>query len=123
MLDDSATLSDLKEAVRKFRDERDWLKFHNPKDLSMALSIESAELEELFLWKDKAEVDTFQTNQEKSAKVEDEIADIGIYLLSLADVMGLDLSEALLHKLETNKRRYPVEKFKGSNLKYSEARK
>jgi len=123
VLDDSTTLSALKDKVRKFRDERDWLKFHNPKDLSMALSIESAELQELFLWKDKAGIDMFRKDQEKLAKVGDEVADIGIYLLSLTDVMKIDLSEAILQKLKTNERRYLVEKFKGSNLRYSEARK
>lgn len=121
MLDDSSTLSALKEKVCKFRDERDWLKFHSPKDLSMALSIESAELQELFLWKDKIEVDAFRNDREKLAKVRDEVADIGIYLLSLADVMKIDLSEAILNKLETNELRYPVGKFKGSNLKYSDS--
>ena len=122
-MDNSATVSDLKERVRRFRDARDWLKFHNPKDLSMALSIESTELEELFLWKDKAEVDAYRTDQEKSAKVEDEAADIAIYLLSLADVMNIDLSDAIVRKLETNERRYPVEEFRGTSRKYSEALK
>ena len=119
-MDTKATISSLKEAVAKFRDERDWLKFHNPKDLSIALSIESSELEELFLWKEDISASRLKKDKRQFSKVEEEVADIFIYLLSLSNVLGLDMSEAVAEKLEKNARKYPVSKSKGSNKKYSE---
>ena len=106
--------------MAKFRDERDWLKFHNPKDLSIALSIESAELEELFLWKEDISAKRIRRDQKQLQRIREEIADIFIYLLSLSNVLGLDVSEAVDEKLEQNARKYPVSKSKGSNKKYDE---
>ncbi len=119
-MDNKATISSLKEAVAKFRDERDWLKFHNPKDLSIALSIESSELEELFLWKEDISASRTKKDRRQFRRVKEEIADIFIYLLSLSNVLGLDMSEAVAEKLEQDARKYPVSKSKGSNKKYNE---
>jgi dCTP diphosphatase len=83
----------LRKKVERFRDERDWRKFHNPKDLSIALTIEASELEELFLWKDKVGVELFLSDQRQLERVREEMADIGIYLLSLSSVLDVDLSE------------------------------
>ena len=119
-MDNKATISSLKEAVAKFRDERDWLKFHNPKDLSIALSIESSELEELFLWKENMSASSIKKASGQFTRVKEEIADIFIYLLSLSNVLELDMSEAVTEKLEQNAKKYPVTKSKGSNKKYNE---
>ena len=96
----------------KFRNERDWEQFHNPKDLALAISIESAELLELFLWK-KAE----ETNTEK---VKEELADIFSFAFLLAEKYGFDIKEIILDKIKTNGEKYPVNKAKGSAKKYNE---
>ena len=119
-MDSKATILSLKESVAKFRDDRDWLKFHNPKDLSMALSIESSELEELFLWKDDMSARRVKKDGRQFSRIREEVADIFIYLLSISNVLGLDMSEAVAEKLELNARKYPVPKSKGSNKKYDE---
>ena len=96
----------------KFRNERDWEQFHNPKDLALAISIESAELLELFLWK-KAE----DANAEK---VKEELADVFSFAFLLAEKYGLDVKEIVLDKIKTNGEKYPVDKAKGSAKKYNE---
>ena len=100
------------QALLKFRNERDWEQFHNPKDLALALSIESAELLELFLWK-KAE----DANAEK---VKEELADIFSFAFLLADKYGFDVKGIVLDKIKKNGEKYPVEKSKGSAKKYNE---
>jgi NTP pyrophosphatase (non-canonical NTP hydrolase) len=105
-------LQDLQKALVAFRDERDWAQFHNPKDLALALSIEAAELNELFLWK-KAE----EANVEK---VKEELADVFAYALLLADKYDFDISEIVLNKIKKNAEKYPVDKSKGSSKKYNE---
>lgn len=104
--------------IRDFRDARDWAQFHNPKDMAIAISIEASELLEHFLWKNPAETASrVETHREK---IEEEIADIAIYLFELADNLGIDLAAAMERKLARNAKKYPVEKAKGSNAKYSE---
>lgn len=100
------------EKLRAFRDARDWKKFHNPKDLALALSIESSELLEVFLWKSAEEADL--------AKVREELADVLAYALLLADNYGLDPQQIVLDKIELNEAKYPVEKAKGTARKYTE---
>jgi NTP pyrophosphatase (non-canonical NTP hydrolase) len=100
------------QALLKFRNERDWEQFHNPKDLALAISIESAELLELFLWK-KAE-------DANIAKIKDELADIFSFAFLLADKYGFDVKEIILDKIKTNGEKYPVDKAKGSSKKYNE---
>ena len=119
-MDNRVLISNLRKEVAKFRDDRDWRKFHNPKDLSIALSIESSELEELFLWKENVSAAKIKGDRTQFKRVKEEVADILIYLLSLSDVLGLDLSDAVADKLEENDRKYPVRKSKGSNKKYNE---
>lgn len=102
----------LTEAIIKFRDERDWEQFHNPKDLAIALNIESAELLEHFLWKDADSADP--------EKVKEELADIFNYALLLAEKYSFDVSEIVLEKLSQNSKKYPVEKAKGSAIKYTD---
>ena len=113
--------NDLKELQKKiinFRDERDWKQFHNPKDLSQAISIEASELLEHFLW--VSQEDSHNAVLKNKDAIADEMADIFAYLLSLSDVTGIDLGEALITKLEKNKEKYPIDKVKGSSKKYTE---
>ncbi|MEO8205380.1 MAG: nucleotide pyrophosphohydrolase [Chthoniobacterales bacterium] len=111
-------IEEVQAAIRKFRDERDWKQFHNPKDMATAIAIEAAELQEIFLWKSADEVDGVSIK--KRQELEDEIADVAAYLFELADNLNIDLGKAVLSKLEKNALKYPVEKAKGSNAKYNE---
>ena len=111
-------MSDIKtatEALVKFRDERNWQQFHNTKDLALALSIEAAELNELFLWKTKEEAE--EVDREK---LKEELADVFAYALLLAEKHQLDVPEIVLEKVLKNGVKYPVEKSKGSARKYDE---
>jgi len=119
-MDSDTTLESLKQRVESFRDERDWLKFHNPKDLSMALTIEASELEELFLWKDKDELGPLLMDKDLLQKVKEEMADMCIYLLSLSSVLKIDLGDSIIEKLAKNAAKYPIGKSKGSSKKYNE---
>lgn len=103
------------EALRAFRDERDWAQFHNPKDLAAALSIEAAELQELFLWKHPEQLEDTDPQ-----RVREELADILAYALLLADHYAFDIEQIVLDKIEQNGRKYPVEKAKGTAAKYNE---
>lgn len=110
-------LNELKQKLIDFRDERDWKQFHNPKDLSQAISIEASELQEHFLWVSQEK--SHRIVEENKEDIADEMADIFAYLLSLADITGIDLERALLNKLEKNKEKYPIEKAKGIATKYT----
>lgn len=114
------SFASVKRDVVRFRDERDWLKFHKPKDLSMAISIEASELLELFLWKDKQTAESVRRNRKQLLCIEEEMADVAIYLLSLSDVLGINLTRAIEKKLDKNALRYPVSKSKGNARKYDE---
>lgn len=106
------------EKIRAFRDERDWAQFHNPKDLSTALAIEASELQEIFLWKTGTEIE--QTAAAKRSDIQDELADIAVYLFEFADNLGIDLEVAINAKLAKNAAKYPVHKARGSNAKYTD---
>jgi len=108
----------LLEKIRAFRDERDWAQFHNHKDLATALAIEASELQEIFLWKTGPEIEA--TAAAKRTEIQDELADIAVYLLELADNLEVDLEAAILAKLAKNAAKYPVEKARGSSVKYTE---
>ena len=119
-MDQKVTVEELKKLVAKFRDEREWNKYHNPKDLAVSMSIEANELLELFQWKTNEEVEELLKNNEKYQKVMEELADVMIYCLNLADTIGADLSDAIKKKLELNEKKYPIEKIKGNYRKYNE---
>ena len=104
-MDSSTTIDDLKSKVIKFRDESGLKKFHELKDLSAAIAIESAELQETILWKSDEEVKKFLSDPKNLEIVKDEMADIGIYLLSLSDVLKIDFSQAVLNKLIKNEKK------------------
>lgn len=114
----SANLDQIKEQLRQFAADRDWDKFHSPKNLSMALIAEAAELVEHFQW--LTEEQSRDLTQAKLAEIELELADIQIYLLRLADKLQLDLLAAVEKKMALNAEKYPAEKVKGSSKKYTE---
>jgi len=103
------------EELHRFRDARDWKQFHTTKDLALALSIEAAELNELFLWKTVEE-----SEKVDKAKLKEELADVFAYALMLAGKHNLDVKEIVLDKICRNNEKYPVEKSKGSAKKYNE---
>lgn len=105
-------LEELRDAIVKFTQERDWDQFHNGKDLALALSIEAAELNEAFLWKDVSEVNV--------EKVKEELADVFNYAILIADKYDLDIKQIVLEKIKRNAEKYPVEKAYGSAKKYNE---
>ena len=100
-------IEEIIDVLRKFRNERDWEQFHNPKDLALAISIESAELLELFLWKKADEANT--------DKVKEELADIFSFAFLLAEKYGFDVKEIVLDKIRTNGEKYPIDKSKGTS--------
>lgn len=101
--------------VIRFRDERDWRQFHTPKDLAISMSLEAAELLELFQWSG-----TDLECAQKREKLREELADVLSYCILMADVCGLDLDEIMNEKIAKNEAKYPVEKSKGSAAKYTE---
>jgi NTP pyrophosphatase (non-canonical NTP hydrolase) len=108
-------IQELIDALVTFRDQRDWQQFHDTKNLAVALSIETAELNELFLWKDVK--DSEQVDKEK---IKEELADVFAYAFLLAEKQGLDVKKIVLDKIAMNEEKYPVEKSKGSSKKYNE---
>jgi dCTP diphosphatase len=111
-------ISEITDKIRQFRDARDWLQFHSPKDLAVAITAEAGELLQHFVWKSPEE--SWTRAEIKKAEIADEIADVGILLFELADNLKLDLGQIMLEKLDRNELRYPAEKARGSNLKYNE---
>lgn len=111
-------LDHLREALRAFTAERDWDQFHSPKNLAMALSVEVAELLEIFQWVSEADSRTLDAAARDAAG--EEIADVLLYLVMLSDELGIDPVAAAERKMVTNARKYPVEKARGTSKKYTE---
>lgn len=103
---------DLQKVLLAFRNARDWEQFHNPKDLALALFIEAAELNEIFLWKKSDEADV--------EKIKDELADVFAYAILLAEKYDLDITEIVTNKVKKNGEKYPINKSKGTSKKYNE---
>jgi dCTP diphosphatase len=120
LTDSATTLLELKERVLAFVRERDWEQFHSPKNLSMALSAEAAELMEHFLWASPDESRAVAADPDKRAKIAEELADVVIYALEFANATGLDVAASIDSKIDANARKYPVEKAKGRSAKYNE---
>ena len=118
--DSSTTVSLLKERVLAFVRERDWEQFHSPKNLSMALAAEAAELMEHFLWATPEASRDVANDPAKRAKIAEELADVVIYALEFANATGLDVASSIEEKSEANGRKYPVEKARGRSAKYTE---
>jgi len=113
-----ASLEALRVELRQFAAERDWNQFHSPKNLAIALSVEAAELLEHFQWMPEAESAALGTGQK--ARIREEVADVLLYLIRLADKLEIDLLAAASDKIRLNAEKYPVEKARGSSKKYTE---
>lgn len=109
-------IKNLTEKIKRFRDERDWMQFHDPKNMAVSIILEASELLEHFQWKSVAEVEKY--TKENHTEIKDEIADIALYLFELADNLGIDLIAAMDQKLKKNEIKYPIEKAKGKHTKY-----
>ena len=103
------------EEILKFRDDRDWKQFHTPKDLAISISLEAAELLEVFQWSG-----TDLEAAEKRGRIEEELADVLIYCFLMADAVGVDPADIIPRKLRINNEKYPVEKSCGNSAKYTE---
>lgn len=104
--------------IFKFRDERNWKQFHNPKDLAISLSLEAAELLEVFQWSAEDLICA-----EKIGKIREELADVMIYCILMADACGLDRDEIVAEKIKRNQEKYPVDQAFGNKAKYTELKK
>jgi dCTP diphosphatase len=112
-------LEDIKQKLREFAVERDWDQFHSPKNLVMALSGETGELNDVFQWLSEEESRSSKLSMTNREKAKEEIADIFLYLIRLADKLDIDLAEAGHQKLKTNAEKYPVNLAKGNATKYN----
>lgn len=117
MNDQTTKISQLKTMVGKFVRERDWEKFHSPKNLAMSISIEAAELMEIFQWLDTKEASSLLKKPGKAEHIKEELADILIYLISFCNLYKIDMSEIVADKLRKNKARFPVKNVRGTFLK------
>ncbi len=108
---EEATLGELRGRVAAFVAAREWERFHHPKDLALALSVEASELLELFRWRHREEID--RQLPELKERIAEELADVFIFGLSMANAVSIDLSQAILDKMEENEKRFPIEKFRG----------
>ena len=111
-------LEELKQQIADFAKERDWNQFHSPKNLAMALIVEAAELVEKFQWLKQSE--SYNLSKEKLRGVEEELADIFVYLIRISDQLGIDLISATKKKIESNEAKYPADVVRGSSKKYTE---
>ncbi len=113
-----ASLDALRDLLRQFAAERDWDQFHSPKNLAIALSVEAAELLEHFQW--MPETESTALAGDLKARIQDEVADVLLYLIRLADKLEIDLLAAASDKIQLNAKKYPIEKARGSSKKYTE---
>lgn len=117
MSDQKVTIQELKDIIQEFMNARDWTQFHNPKNLSISITLEAAELMEHFQW------DNIEQSYEKADKnrteIKEEVADIAILLIRFCNLNNIDLSQAIIDKMEKNGKKYPLEKCKGKSDKYT----
>ena len=106
----------LSSALNKFADDRDWLQFHSPKHLVMALTGEVGELTEIFQWMTEDQSRSATDDAKTAQQIKDELADVMLYLVRLSSVMGIDINEAVTQKLKRNAEKYPADKVRGSSL-------
>lgn len=116
----SDAILDITRRLTQFRDDRDWRKFHNLKDLIQSVGIESGELMELTQWKTTQQVENAITDPDFRARLGEELADVFLYVLLVAERSGLDLAEEAHRKVDLNDHKYPVEKARGNAKKYTE---
>lgn len=119
-VDSNTNISELKKQVKNFCDDRDWDQYHNAKDLAIGIITESSELLEHFRFKSEKEVERLFNNTIKRQEISEEMADVLFFLIRLAQRYDIDLTDELGKKMEKNEKKYPIEKAKGSNKKYTE---
>jgi len=110
-------IKDLTEKIKKFRDERDWKQFHNPKDVALSLVLEAGEVLEHFQWKSEEEIKQYV--EKNKNEIGEELADVFYWVLLMSHDLEIDIKEALEEKLVKNEKRYPVDKSKGKHIKYN----
>lgn len=112
------SIDELTEKIKKFRDDRDWMQFHNHKDMALSLVLEASEVMEHFQWKSPDEIEKYaKTHRDE---ISEELADVAVYLFELAVNLDIDLAKAIGQKLMKNEERYPIEKSKGKHTKYDQ---
>ncbi|WP_029502279.1 nucleotide pyrophosphohydrolase [Lachnoclostridium phytofermentans] len=119
-MESNVSIKVLKDKVQSFCEERDWDQFHNPKDLAIGISTEANELLDLFRFKSEEDMMNMLNDSVKRCSIEEELADTFFFILRFAQRNNMDLAEILYEKMKKNALKYPVEKAKGSNLKYTE---
>lgn len=113
-------MSDIKkltEKIKKFRDDRDWVQFHNHKDMALSLVLEASEVLEHFQWKNPKEIEVYAKNNKN--EIGEELADVAKYLFELADNLNIDLAKAIESKMEKDSLKYPIDKARGKHTKYT----
>lgn len=113
-------LTNLQEIIKRFCQERDWDQFHNPKDLAIGLSTESNELLDIFRFKSIKQMEELMKDEQSKEHIAEELGDIFFFLLRFAQMNHFDLVNCLMDKMEKNNKKYPADKVKGKNLKYTE---
>jgi|TARA_Y100000310_G_C20689773_1_gene821454 NTP pyrophosphatase (non-canonical NTP hydrolase) len=119
-MDSETHIQELKEKIKKFCEDRDWDQYHNAKDLAIGIITESSELLEHFRFKSEKQIEELFNTPEKKEKISEEMADVLYFLLRLAQKYDIDLVSTLSKKMDKNEEKYPIEKSKGSNKKYTE---
>jgi len=117
--DNNTTIADLKKKIEKFMNDRDWEQYHDPKNLSMSIAIEAAELMENFQWDNSEHSLKTLKDREKRKNIEEELADIAVYVIDFCNMNGIDLTEIIQKKLAKNEKKYPVSLSKGKAIKYN----
>ena len=118
--DSKTNISKLRHLAQDFVDERDWNKYHNPKDLAISIAIEAAELMELFQWTGQKEVKKMAEDDHNLLRIKEELADVMILCLNMVNTLDIDLSQAIAEKIEKNKAKYPAELVRGNYRKYTQ---
>ena len=119
MTKENINIEVIKKKLKEFSKDRDWEQYHSPKNLAMALSVEVAELVEIFQWSNEGGLDVIKDPNQKN-KIKKELADIFNYLVKLIDILDIDIEEASLSKIKENTEKYPIEKVKRKSAKYSD---
>jgi NTP pyrophosphatase (non-canonical NTP hydrolase) len=119
-MDEKSTINDIKSLVQKFCEERDWDKFHDGKELAIGIVTEASELLDHFRFKSKEQIEEIFKNEEKRNEISEELADTLYFVLRFAQMYNIDLTSNLHKKIEKNAKKYPINKVKGCNKKYTE---
>ena len=117
--DDTATIKYLKQKLARFVKDRDWKQFHSPKNLSMSIAIEAAELMEMFQWSTIEESHAVLKDKKKLEAIKDELADVALFVMEFCNMFDIDLSSAILKKLKKNAQKYPAALVRGKSHKYT----